>query len=116
MKDKHSPRAAKAQVNLEPYGEQLVNPRFSGSNPEGGTNLSKKMKIFLMFFVFFKKTYYLYFEIRKKNNKVMRSINKHMNIWANSFKGYCGNSYALVGTDARFDERPHKPEEEYSAC
>jgi hypothetical protein len=42
LKDEHSPRAAKAQVNLEPYGVQLVNPRFSGSNPEGGTNLSKK--------------------------------------------------------------------------
>lgn len=46
----------------------------------------------------------------------MMSINKHMNIWANSFKGYCGTSYVLAGTDVRFDERPHKPEEEYSAC
>lgn len=43
----------------------------------------------------------------------MMSINKHMNIWSNSFKGYCGNSCALVGTDARFDERPYKSEVEY---
>lgn len=57
---------------------------------------------------------YLYIEIRiKSKNKVMMSINKHMNIWSNSFKGYCGNSYALVGTDARFDERPSITEVEY---
>lgn len=43
----------------------------------------------------------------------MMSINKHMNIWPNGFKGYCGNSYALVGTDARFDERPSITEVEY---
>ena len=43
----------------------------------------------------------------------MLSINKHMNIWSNSFNGYCVNSYALVGTDARFDERPGITEVEY---
>ena len=43
----------------------------------------------------------------------MMSINKHMNIWSNGFKGYCGNSYALVGTDARFAERPSITEVEY---
>ena len=43
----------------------------------------------------------------------MMSINKHMNIWPNSFKGYCGNSYALAGTDVRFDERPSITEVEY---
>ena len=41
------------------------------------------------------------------------SINKHMNIWSNSFKGYCGTSYALV--EARFDARPKSTEVEYSA-
>lgn len=43
----------------------------------------------------------------------MRSINKHMNIWSDSFKGYCDNSYALAGTDVRFDERPSITEVEY---
>ncbi len=43
----------------------------------------------------------------------MMSINKHMNIWSDSFKGYCGNSYALAGTDVRFDERPSITEVEY---
>ena len=57
---------------------------------------------------------YLYIETKiKSKNKVMMSINKHMNIWSNSFKGYCGNSYALVGIDARFDERPSITEVEY---
>ena len=57
---------------------------------------------------------YLYIETKiKAKNKVMMSINKHMNIWSNGFKGYCGNSYALVGTDARFDERPSITEVEY---
>ena len=45
----------------------------------------------------------------------MMSINKHMNIWSNSFKGYCGTSYVLAGTDVRFDERPDNPEVEYRA-
>ena len=43
----------------------------------------------------------------------MMSINKHMNIWSDGFKGYCGNSYALAGTDVRFDERPSITEVEY---
>lgn len=43
----------------------------------------------------------------------MMSIKKHMNIWSDSFKGYCGNSYAFAGTDARFDERPSITEVEY---
>lgn len=94
-------------------------PRFSGSNPEGGTFLqknTKKLNFFEKKFDIFKKMIYLYIEIRiKSKNKVMMSINKHMNIWSNSFKGYCGNSYALVGTDARFDERPNNTEVEYSA-
>ena len=67
-------------------------------------------------FDFFKKIIYLYIEIKKsekKNNKVMMSINKHMNIWSDGFKGYCGNSYALAGTDVRFDERPSITEVEY---
>lgn len=63
-------------------------------------------------FDFFKIIIYLYIEI-KNNNKVMMSINKHMNIWSDSFKGYCGNSYALAGTDVRFDERPSITEVEY---
>ena len=90
-------------------------PRFSGSNPEGGTFKQKKNNIFLKKFDFFKIITYLYIEIRKrtKNNKVMMSINKHMNIWSDSFKGYCGNSYALAGTDVRFDERPSITEVEY---
>ena len=67
-------------------------------------------------FDFFKIIIYLYIEIkkeRKNNNKVMMSINKHMNIWSDGFKGYCGNSYALAGTDVRFDERPSITEVEY---
>ena len=74
-----------------------------------------KVKNFLKKFDFFKIITYLYIEIRKrtKNNKVMMSNNKHMNIWSNSFKGYCGNSYALAGTDVRFDERPSITEVEY---
>ena len=43
----------------------------------------------------------------------MMSIKKHMNIWSDSFKGYCDNSYALAGTDVRFDERPSITEVEY---
>lgn len=92
-------------------------PRFSGSNPEGGTFLQKIQKKLIFFekkFDFFKIMIYLYIETKiKSKNKVMMSINKHMNIWSNSFKGYCGNSYALVGTDARFDERPGITEVEY---
>ena len=82
---------------------------------KGALFLQKKVKNFLKKFYFFKKIIYLYIEIRKrtKNNKVMMSINKHMNIWSNSFKGYCGNSYALAGTDVRFDERPSITEVEY---
>lgn len=89
-------------------------PRFSGSNPEGGT-FKTKNNIFLKKFDFFKIIVYLYIEIKKerKNNKVMMSIKKHMNIWSDSFKGYCGNSYALAGTDVRFDERPSITEVEY---
>ena len=70
---------------------------------------------FLKKFDFFKIIIYLYIEIKKrtKNNKVMMSINKHMNIWSDGFKGYCGNSYALAGTDVRFDERPSITEVEY---
>ena len=92
-------------------------PRFSGSNPEGGTFLqknTKKVNFFEKKFDFFEIMIYLYIETRiKSKNKVMMSINKHMNIWSNGFKGYCGNSYALVGTDARFDERPSITEVEY---
>ena len=75
----------------------------------------RKFKNFFKKFDFFKIITYLYIEIRKrtKNNKVMMSINKHMNIWSNSFKGYCGNSYALAGTYVRFDERPSITEVEY---
>ena len=43
----------------------------------------------------------------------MRSINKHMNIWSDSFKGYFDNSYVLAGTDVRFDKRPGITEVEY---
>ena len=67
-------------------------------------------------FDFFRIIVYLYIEIKKElknNNKVMMSINKHMNIWSDSFKGYCDNSYALAGTDVRFDERPSITEVEY---
>ena len=67
-------------------------------------------------FDFFRIIVYLYIEIKKElknNNKVMMSINKHMNIWSDGFKGYCGNSYALAGTDVRFDERPSITEVEY---
>ena len=67
-------------------------------------------------FDFFKIIIYLYIEIKKElknNNKVMMSINKHMNIWSDSFKGYCDNSYALAGTDVRFDKRPGITEVEY---
>lgn len=80
-----------------------------------GALFYRKVKIFLKKFDFFKIITYLYIEIRKrtKNNKVMMSNNKHMNIWSNSFKGYCGNSYALAGTDVRFDERPSITEVEY---
>ena len=65
--------------------------------------------------IFFKIIIYLYSKNKKKNknNKVMRSINKHMNIWSDSFKGYCDNSYALAGTDVRFDKRPGIIEVEY---
>lgn len=80
-----------------------------------GALFYRKVKNFLKKFDFFKIITYLYIEIRKrtKNNKVMMSNNKHMNIWSNSFKGYCGNSYALAGTDVRFDERPSITEVEY---
>ena len=80
-----------------------------------GSLFYRKVKNFLKKFDFFKIITYLYIEIRKrtKNNKVMMSINKHMNIWSNSFKGYCGNSYALAGTYVRFDERPSITEVEY---
>lgn len=40
---------------------------------------------------------------------------KHMNIWSNSFKGYCGTSYVLVNDCARFEGRPNSTEVEYVA-
>ena len=39
--------------------------------------------------------------------------NKHMNIWADNFKGYCVKSYALVNDFAGENSRPNSTEVEY---
>jgi hypothetical protein len=47
-------------------------------------------------------------------NKIMMTINnKHMNIWANDFKGYCASSYVLVNDFAGFNSRPNSTEAGY---
>ena len=113
---KRCSRDAKALSSLGTLRSTTRSDRDSQVRILKGALLNKKKNNnFLKKFKFFKKITYLYIEIRKrtKNNKVMMSINKHMNIWSNSFKGYCGNSYALAGTDVRFDERPSITEVEY---
>ena len=112
---KRCSRDAKALSYLGTLRSTTRSDRDSQVRILKGALLNKKNNIFLKKFDFFKIITYLYIEIRKrtKNNKVMMSINKHMNIWSNSFKGYCGNSYALAGTDVRFDERPSITEVEY---
>jgi hypothetical protein len=42
----------------------------------------------------------------------MLTINKHMNLWSDSFRGYCGKSYAFA-SDVNFDGRPSNQEVEY---
>ena len=112
---KRCSRDAKALSYLGTLRSTTRSDRDSQVRILKGALLNKKNNIFLKKFDFFKIITYLYIEIRKrtKNNKVMMSNNKHMNIWSNSFKGYCGNSYALAGTDVRFDERPSITEVEY---
>lgn len=39
--------------------------------------------------------------------------NKHMNIWADNFEGYCAKSYALVNDFAGENSRPNSTEVEY---
>lgn len=112
---KRCSRAAKALSYLGTLRSTTRSDRDSQVRILKGALFYRKVKNFLKKFGFFKKITYLYIEIRKrtKNNKVMMSINKHMNIWSDGFKGYCGNSYALAGTDVRFDERPSITEVEY---
>ena len=112
---KRCSRAAKALSYLGTLRSTTRSDRDSQVRILKGALFKQKNKNFLKKFDFFKIITYLYIEIRKrtKNNKVMMSNNKHMNIWSNSFKGYCGNSYALAGTDVRFDERPSITEVEY---
>ena len=113
---KRCSRAAKALSYLGTLRSTTRSDRDSQVRILKGALLNKKKNnIFLKKFYFFKIIVYLYIEIKKerKNNKVMMSIKKHMNIWPDSFKGYCDNSYALAGTDVRFDERPSITEVEY---
>ena len=113
---KRCSRAAKALSYLGTLRSTTRSDRDSQVRILKGALFKQKNKNFLKKFDFFKKIIYLYIEIKKRaknNNKVMMSINKHMNIWSDSFKGYCGNSYALAGTDVRFDERPSITEVEY---
>ena len=50
----------------------------------------------------------------KAKNKVMMSINKHMNIWSDNSKGYCVPSYELANKFAGFiSRRPNSTEVEY---
>ena len=112
---KRCSRDAKALSYLGTLRSTTRSDRDSQVRILKGALFYRKVKNFLKKFDFFKIITYVYIEIRKrtKNNKVMMSNNKHMNIWSNSFKGYCGNSYALAGTDVRFDERPSITEVEY---
>ena len=112
---KRCSRDAKALSYLGTLRSTTRSDRDSQVRILKGALFKQKNNIFLKKFYFFKIIVYLYIEIKKerKNNKVMMSIKKHMNIWSDSFKGYCGNSYALAGTDVRFDERPSITEVEY---
>ena len=112
---KRCSRDAKALSSLGTLRSTTRSDRDSQVRILKGALFKQKIIFFLKKFDFFKIIVYLYIEIKKerKNNKVMMSIKKHMNIWSDSFKGYCGNSYALAGTDVRFDERPSITEVEY---